>query len=34
MVCLKLVMTDEGKKVAETLGMDSIHETTWTVHSY
>ena len=28
------VMTDEGKKVAETLGMDSIHETTWTVHSY
>jgi len=28
------VMTDEGKKFAETLGMDSIHETTWTVHSY
>ena len=28
------IMTDEGKKVAETLGMDSIHETTWTVHSY
>ena len=28
------VMTDEGKKVAETLGMNSINETTWTVHSY
>ena len=28
------VMTDEGKKVAETLGLDYINETTWTVHSY
>ena len=28
------VMTDEGKKVAETLGLDHINETTWTVHSY
>lgn len=28
------VMTDEGKQVAEALGMDSICETTWTVHSY
>lgn len=28
------VMTDEGKKVAETLGLDYIDETTWTVHSY
>tara|TARA_B100001564_G_scaffold359276_1_gene380425 strand:- start:619 stop:1101 length:483 start_codon:yes stop_codon:yes gene_type:complete len=28
------VMTDEGKKVAKNLGLDSIHETTWTVHSY
>ena len=28
------VMTDEGKKVAETLGMEHITETTWTVHSY
>lgn len=28
------VMTEEGKKVAETLGLDSINETTWTVHSY
>tara|TARA_Y100000385_G_scaffold119185_1_gene124074 strand:- start:3552 stop:4034 length:483 start_codon:yes stop_codon:yes gene_type:complete len=30
----KTVMTDEGKKVAETLGLDHIQETTWTVHSY
>ena len=28
------VMTDKGKEVAETLGTDLIHETTWTVHSY
>ena len=28
------VMTDEGKKIAETLGLDYIQETTWTVHSY
>ena len=28
------VMTDEGKRVAETLGLDHIQETTWTVHSY
>lgn len=28
------VMTDEGKKVAEKLGLDYIDETTWTVHSY
>jgi len=28
------VMTDEGKKVAKTLGLDYINETTWTVHSY
>ena len=28
------VMTEEGKKVAETLGLDYINETTWTVHSY
>ena len=28
------VMTNEGKKVAETLGLDYIQETTWTVHSY
>jgi len=28
------VMTDEGEKVAETLGLDYINETTWTVHSY
>ena len=28
------VMTDEGKEVAQVLGMDSIYETTWTVHSY
>tara|TARA_B100000902_G_C27275445_1_gene898615 strand:+ start:702 stop:1184 length:483 start_codon:yes stop_codon:yes gene_type:complete len=28
------VMTDEGKKVAERLGVDYINETTWTVHSY
>ena len=28
------VMTDKGKKVAETLGVDCIHETTWTVYSY
>ena len=28
------VMTDEGRKVAETLGLDCINETTWTVHSY
>ena len=30
----KTVMTDEGKKVAKKLGMDSIQETTWTVYSY
>jgi hypothetical protein len=30
----KTVMTNEGKKVAKKLGMDSIQETTWTVHSY
>ena len=28
------VMTEEGKKVAETLGLDHIQATTWTVHSY
>ena len=28
------VRTDDGKKVAETLGLDYINETTWTVHSY
>tara|TARA_B100001939_G_scaffold90679_1_gene77714 strand:- start:1236 stop:1733 length:498 start_codon:yes stop_codon:yes gene_type:complete len=28
------VMTDKGKEVAEALGTDLIHETTWTVHSY
>jgi len=30
----KTVMTNEGKKVAKKLGVDSIQETTWTVHSY
>ena len=30
----KTVMTDEGKRVAKKLGMDSIQETTWTVYSY
>lgn len=28
------VMTDDGKELAETLQMDHITETTWTVHSY
>ena len=28
------VMTNKGKKVAKILGVDHIHETTWTVHSY
>lgn len=28
------VMTEEGEKLAKNLGLESISETTWTVHSY